>query len=121
MRIVQEEVFGPVLTVERFADEPTKPSTLANGTVYGLAGAVWTSDLTRAEHCRRAAARRHRVDQRLPPLLPPGTVGWDEDARASGGSSASPAYDEYTELKHIAHNTAPAPTGWFGTGTGPEG
>jgi aldehyde dehydrogenase (NAD+) len=45
--IAQEEVFGPVLTVNRFSDE-AEAITLANGTQYGLLGAVWTTDLSRA-------------------------------------------------------------------------
>ncbi len=45
--IAQEEIFGPVLTVNRFFGEEEAIS-LANGTQYGLLGAVWTSDLSRA-------------------------------------------------------------------------
>lgn len=45
--IAQEEIFGPVLTVNRFSDE-AEAIGLANGTQYGLLGAVWTADLSRA-------------------------------------------------------------------------
>lgn len=45
--IAQEEIFGPVLTVNRFFDEDEAIS-LANGTQYGLIAAVWTTDLSRA-------------------------------------------------------------------------
>lgn len=45
--IAQEEIFGPVLTVNRFSTED-EAIGLANGTQYGLLGAVWTSDLSRA-------------------------------------------------------------------------
>jgi aldehyde dehydrogenase (NAD+) len=45
--IAQEEIFGPVLTVNRFSGEGEAIS-LANGTAYGLLGAVWTTDLSRA-------------------------------------------------------------------------
>jgi aldehyde dehydrogenase (NAD+) len=45
--IAQEEIFGPVLTVNRFSGEEEAIS-LANGTAYGLLGAVWTTDLSRA-------------------------------------------------------------------------
>lgn len=44
--IAQEEIFGPVLTVNRFATEE-EAIELANGTQYGLLGAVWTADLSR--------------------------------------------------------------------------
>lgn len=45
--IAQEEIFGPVLTVNRFRTED-QAIDLANGTPYGLLGAVWTTDLSRA-------------------------------------------------------------------------
>lgn len=54
MRLAQEEVFGPVLAVQRFEDED-EAVALANDVSYGLAAAVWTRDLARA----------HRVAGRL--------------------------------------------------------
>ena len=45
--IAQEEIFGPVLTVNRFFGEDEAIS-LANGTQYGLIAAVWTTDISRA-------------------------------------------------------------------------
>jgi phenylacetaldehyde dehydrogenase len=52
-RVVQEEVFGPVLTVQPF-DTEDEAITLANGTPYGLAAGVQTRDIARAH---RVAAR----------------------------------------------------------------
>jgi acyl-CoA reductase-like NAD-dependent aldehyde dehydrogenase len=46
-RAVNEEIFGPVLTVERFDDED-HAIALANATRYGLAAYLWTSGLERA-------------------------------------------------------------------------
>lgn len=47
MRIAQEEIFGPVLSVIRYHDE-NEAVQLANDVVYGLAGAVWSSHIPRA-------------------------------------------------------------------------
>lgn len=69
--IVQEEVFGPVLTLQTY-DDPDEGIALAEGTAYGLAGAVWAGDDRVAE----AAARRLRIGQvdinggRYNPLAP---------------------------------------------------
>ena len=51
--IVQNEVFGPVLTLQTFEDE-AQAVALANGTRYGLAGVVYTRDAARAERIGRA-------------------------------------------------------------------
>lgn len=54
MRIVQEEVFGPVATVQAF-DTEDQALTMANDSIFGLAASVWTSDLKTA----------HRMTERL--------------------------------------------------------
>ena len=51
--IVQREVFGPVLTIQTFADE-AEAIALANSTEYGLAGLVYTGSMGRAERVGRA-------------------------------------------------------------------
>lgn len=51
--IVQEEVFGPVVTVQRFTDE-AEAFRLANGVRLGLAAGVWTTDHDRAMRATRA-------------------------------------------------------------------
>jgi 5-carboxymethyl-2-hydroxymuconic-semialdehyde dehydrogenase len=53
MRIAQEEIFGPVLTVIPFADE-SEALALANDVRYGLAGYLWTNDVGRAHRFARS-------------------------------------------------------------------
>jgi betaine-aldehyde dehydrogenase len=112
MRIVREEVFGPVLTIERFSTED-EAIALGNDTTYGLAGAVWTSDPARA---RRVAARlRHGTiwinDYNT--YLP--EAEWGGFKQSGIGRELGPTgLDEYREAKHIWENTTPGPSGWFG-------
>ena len=58
MRVAQEEIFGPVLTILAYRDE-TDAVNQANGTPFGLSGGVWSGDPARAE----AVARRLRTGQ----------------------------------------------------------
>jgi betaine-aldehyde dehydrogenase len=111
MTIVREEIFGPVVTVERFTTED-EAIRLGNDTTYGLSGAVWTTDPARAQ--RVAARLRH------------GTVWindyntyfpeaeWGGFKQSGIGRELGPTgLDEYREIKHIYENTRPAPGGWF--------
>ncbi len=112
MRIVRDEVFGPVLTIERFSTEE-EAIEMANDTTYGLAGAVWTADASRAQ--RVANRLRHGTvwinDYNT--YLP--QAEWGGFKRSGIGRELGPTgLDEYREAKHIWQNTEPGPTGWFG-------
>ncbi|MFE0508738.1 aldehyde dehydrogenase family protein [Streptomyces sp. NPDC058964] len=111
MKVVREEVFGPVLTVETFRTED-EAVFLANDTEYGLAGAVWTADAGRA---RRVAGRlRHGTVwiNDFHPYLP--QAEWGGFGRSGVGRELGPAgLAEYRETKHVYQNLAPKPVRWF--------
>ncbi|MFE3327705.1 aldehyde dehydrogenase family protein [Streptomyces sp. NPDC059176] len=111
MRVIREEVFGPVLTVETFRTED-EAVALANDTEYGLAGAVWSGDPGRA---RRVAGRlRHGTVwiNDFHPYLP--QAEWGGFGKSGIGRELGPAgLAEYRETKHIYQNLAPRPVRWF--------
>ncbi|MEU6377702.1 aldehyde dehydrogenase family protein [Streptomyces sp. NPDC046909] len=111
MKVVREEVFGPVLTVETFRTED-EAVALANDTEYGLAGGVWTTDAGRA---RRVAGRlRHGTVwiNDFHPYLP--QAEWGGFGKSGTGRELGPAgLAEYRETKHIYQNLAPRPVRWF--------
>ncbi|MFP8886075.1 aldehyde dehydrogenase family protein [Streptomyces mangrovi] len=111
MRVVREEVFGPVVTVETFRTED-EAVALANDTEYGLAGAVFSADTARA---RRVAARlRHGTVwiNDYHPYLP--QAEWGGFGRSGVGRELGPSgLDEYRETKHVYENLRPAPVRWF--------
>lgn len=113
MTIVQEEVFGPVLTVERFEDEASAIA-LANDTIYGLAGAVWTNDAGRAERVARALRCGTVWINDFHPYFP--QAEWGGYKRSGIGRELGVAgLDEYTELKHVHHTLRPTRSGWLPT------
>ena len=111
MAIVREEVFGPVVTVERFSTEE-EAIALGNDTTYGLAGAVWTNDASRAQ--RVAGRLRHGTvwinDYNV--YMP--QAEWGGFRQSGLGRELGPTgLDEYREAKHVYQNTNPGPSGWF--------
>ena len=96
--IAQEEIFGPVLSVIPYADED-EAVEIANGTPYGLAGAVWSADQDRAV----AVARRLRTGQvdvnggRFNPLAPFGGYKQSGTGRELGRFGL----EEFLEVKSL--------------------
>ena len=60
MRVIREETFGPILTVETFRTEE-EAIELGNDTEYGLAGAVWSPDMAKAHRVASGALRHGTV------------------------------------------------------------
>ncbi len=114
MTCVQDESFGPVLTVETFTSED-EAIMLGNDTIYGLAGAVWTNDASKAQ--RVAKALRHGTIwiNDFHPYLP--QAEWGGFKQSGVGRELGPAgMLEYLEAKHVYQNIQPAPSGWFEDG-----
>ncbi|RXZ43881.1 aldehyde dehydrogenase family protein [Crenobacter cavernae] len=112
MKIAKEEIFGPVITAERFSSEE-EVLRLANDTPYGLAAAVWTKDLDKANRMSRALRFGTVWVNDYHPYFPEAPWGGYK-ASGIGRELARIGLDEYTELKHSYINLAPKAMGWFG-------
>jgi len=97
MTIAREEIFGPVLSVLSFTDL-NDAIEQANGTVYGLHAAVWTSDLTKAVQTSRALrAGTVHVNQYDNDDITVPFGGYKQSG--NGRDKSLHAFDKYTELK----------------------
>ncbi|UDM52636.1 aldehyde dehydrogenase family protein [Cupriavidus sp. MP-37] len=112
MKIAKEEIFGPVITAERFRSE-AEALRAANDTPYGLAAAVWTRDLDKANRMSRALRFGTVWVNDYHPYFPEAPWGGYK-ASGIGRELARIGLDEYTELKHSYINLAPKAMGWFG-------
>ncbi len=98
-RIVQEEVFGPVLTVQAFDDE-AEAIALANGVPYGLAASVWTRDHGTADRLTRELDFGCVwVNTHIPFVseMPHGGFGHSGYGKDLSGYG----FDDYTRIKHV--------------------
>jgi betaine-aldehyde dehydrogenase len=111
MHCVQDESFGPILTVEVF-DTEDEAIKLGNDTIFGLAGAVWTSDSDKAQ--RVARQLRHGtiwINDYHPYVAQAEWGGFKQSG--NGRELGEAGLAEYLEHKHIWQNLAPAPSQWF--------
>lgn len=111
MRVVQDEGFGPVITVEKFNSEE-EAIKLANDSIYGLAGGVWTTDIAKAERCV-AKMRMGTVWINDFNLYFPHAPWGGYKQSGIGRELGKAGLEEYTETKHIFHNLKPEPINWF--------
>lgn len=99
MKIVDEEIFGPVLSVMKFDDEE-EGIALANNTEYGLASGVWTRDVAKAHRVARAI-RAGTVWVNTYNFYDPAAPFGGYKASGFGRALGKLALDGYTENKTV--------------------
>jgi acyl-CoA reductase-like NAD-dependent aldehyde dehydrogenase len=121
MRIAQEEIFGPVLTVVPYSGKDQDAVRLANDSIYGLGGGVVAGSSSRAFNVARQVRAGHMTAQGLD--APPAPLsagggqgpGWGEDVKGIGQAGAFGGYkqsglgrewghhglEDFTEIKSL--------------------
>ena len=114
MYCVQEESFGPILTVEVF-DTEEEAIKIGNDTIYGLSGAVWSSDIARTERVSKALRHGTIWINDYGPYKPAAEWGGFK-ASGNGRELGEHGLQEYLEIKHIWTNNSPSKSEWFADG-----
>ena len=112
MTVAREEIFGPVLSVIRYATDE-EAIAIANDTEYGLSAGVWSRDEHRAQRVAQQLEAGtvwindwHMIDARYP------FGGYKQSG--TGRELGPHCLDEYTETKFVHHNTSDLPRKAYG-------
>jgi aldehyde dehydrogenase len=111
MRVFQEEIFGPVLAVTTFKDEP-EALALANDTLYGLGAGVWTSDMSRAYRMGRSI-KAGRVWTNCYHLYPAHAAFGGYQVSGVGRENHRMMLEHYSQTKCLLVSYDPKPLGFF--------
>jgi aldehyde dehydrogenase len=111
MRIFQEEIFGPVLSVTTFRNE-AEALEIANDTMYGLGAGVWTRDTSKAFRMGRAI-KAGRVWTNCYHLYPAGAAFGGYKGSGVGRENHKMMLDHYTQTKCQLVSYDPNPLGFF--------
>jgi acyl-CoA reductase-like NAD-dependent aldehyde dehydrogenase len=111
MKIAQEEIFGPVLCVIPF-DSDDEAIKIANDSIYGLGGGVWSKNLDRA-HGVAAAMRTGTVWVNDYHMITPTQPFGGYKQSGIGRELGDYGYNEYRQIKHVWQNTATDRNGYL--------
>lgn len=111
MRVAQEEIFGPVAVVIRFKTED-EVVRMANDSVYGLGGAVWTRDINRAIRVARAV-ETGRMWVNTYNAIPAGAPFGGYKQSGIGRETHKVILDHYSQMKNIMINLSEVPSGFY--------
>ena len=111
MRVAQEEIFGPVAVVIKFKTEE-EVIAMANDSVYGLGGAVWTRDINRAIRVARGV-ETGRMWVNTYNQIPSGAPFGDYKQSGIGRETHKVILEHYTQQKNIMINLNETPSGFY--------
>ena len=111
MRVAQEEIFGPVAVVIKFKTEE-EVIAMANDSVYGLGGAVWTRDINRAIRVARGV-ETGRMWVNTYNQIPAGAPFGGYKQSGIGRETHKVILEHYTQQKNIMINLNETPSGFY--------